>query len=248
MFPRALEVLLIALLVIMTLGVAFQIQNNLLLRDILREFRRQPNPVIITQGNTQPSNQPQPLVPNPAPQPYDYYPQPNPAPAPNVQPQPAPAQQPPANPAPAVEPPASDTTQPLPPAPVPVPPSQPETQPSSETSEGLTAEQDAEWKKIGKSITGVITNLLNGDYDRVRQQFDRNMSANLSRQQLAAAIEPLRTEHGDFKKVLYHRPVEGELPKNMHAWEVNVELGSGHQVLFTVTVDDKDRVAGLLMK
>lgn len=254
MFPRALEVLLIALLVMVTLGVAFQVQNNLLLREMLAEYRRPTQPVVITQGNTQPSLQPQPLSPNRHVEPDAYYPLP--AQPRNTNYNTSTQQATPAQPAPAVSssPAAPDNTNTATankPEPAPAPATnntKPEPAPTPDVPERLTPAQVKEWDTFGPTITKTVTDLLAGEYDHVRATFSRDIASVLTRAQLAGVIEPIRTDHGDLKKVLYQRPVDGGLPQNMHTWELNVELVDGHQMLFTVTVDSQKRVAGLYMR
>lgn len=52
MLPRALEVLLVALLIMATLGVAFQFQNQQLLQDILLEMRNRPSVAVTFPAET----------------------------------------------------------------------------------------------------------------------------------------------------------------------------------------------------
>lgn len=255
MLPRALEVLLVALLVMLTLGVAFDFQNHALLRDILEELRRQPAPVAVM---PQPGALPDVVVAPPV------QPQPTPAPAP-VQPAPVavpdntvaaatpkPEPAPPINPRPDPSPslPTEDTETP---APQPAPPVTPRPKPVVNPAPApapAPAEQDETWQRVGPVMTGIIQELLTGRYDDVVARFNSDMQATgLDRGALAAAVEPLRSQHGTMKQVTYHRPpTSGRVPANMTAYEIGVEMADGHPLLFTITLDAKQRISGLLMR
>ena len=283
MLPRALEVLLVALLVMLTLGVAFEFQNHALLRDILDELRHRPPgiaaaPAPGTPGSPGtaaappavavspgPAPAPTPAVqptPTPAPQPTTLpvaavppTPAPSPTPAPAVAVtdtgngagdhpavKPAPAPQPAPTPAPT---PAPGTGAARPGSPVPPAPQPPAPAPAPAAVPG----DDEQWERTGPVMTQIIGDLLGGRYDDVVARFNSDMLATgLNRNALAAAIEPLRQEHGGLKRIAYHNRPAGRLPANMVSYEIGVELADNHPLLLTITLDSRQRISGLLMK
>ncbi|QNN24237.1 DUF3887 domain-containing protein [Planctomycetales bacterium ZRK34] len=243
MLPRALEVLLIILLVVITLGVAFQYRNHQLLQQILNELRQRPQPVAIVdenpklalgpQANAPASTTPPPANPaqpniataNPAPEPVDT---PEVVNTPSSTPEPTPLPDTSAEPTPAAKP-----AEPAPkPKPAPVKPADTPASP--------------EWDQAGTSITRFAQNLLNGKYDAVVKQFDTHMASNLPKAQLAAVMDPIRKQHGGYSQITGH-DLKQKLSGGMNVFNINVQFTSGHELHLTVTLDQNQRIAGLMM-
>lgn len=248
MLPRGLEVLLVSLLLVVTVGTVFQFMNyqtqaanQHILRQTLtelRDTRQQLADAIASQPTGAPAPRPIPaarLTPaTPAAHPH------RPA-APEVadaEPEKHAAPPDTSNSAAGHHPTAPASATPV--AEKPQPP-----QPPSPPVEDPAAKG---WQTYGPTVTNVIENLLAGHYDAVVKRFNDSMSAELSPAQLAAVIDPVRKAHGPMKELTRHAPLQGRLPANMHAFEVTTELTDGHKLLFTVTLDDQQRVSGLLMK
>lgn len=226
---RLTEILLVLLLVVVGLSVVMQFQTLKSLNQIAAQIaERQPVavvPPVQTPGPVAPTrpNGAQPANPTPA----------NPGPT-------NPTKIVPPTPDP-VDPTPTTPPKPDPPAPgpgpsVPVAPSPP-TLPSG----------DPQWQTSGPLVETVIQQLLGGDYEAVFNTFDPVMQTNLSREALAGAIDPIRTEHGAFKKFTNHRIVTDNAQASMSTFEVDTELADGHKLRFTISVDGKSRVSGLLL-
>ncbi len=105
-----------------------------------------------------------------------------------------------------------------------------------------------QWERFGPQVTRIIRQLLDGEYDAVIERFNPEMASVLNRQRLAAAMDPLRRDHGPMRRVLQHARPPLELPRNLHAFVVTIETRTGEPLTFTITMNDQDQVAGLYMK
>lgn len=236
MLPRALEVLLIILLVVITLGVAFQYRNHQLLGQILDELRARPQRVTLTDDAGGVALKPRPApTPTPGSDTAPTQPQIAPAPtnptaAPDVARTPSPTPDKPKLP---------DTTASTPAPPQPVKPTPAPIAPT-------TTPDSPEWDQAAVTMTQFAQNLLNGKYDAVVKQFDSHMASNLPKAQLAAVMDPIRKQNGDFAQITEHA-LKQKLSGGMNVFDVNVQFTSGHELHLTVTLDDKQRIAGLMM-
>jgi hypothetical protein len=258
-----MEVLMVAMLVMLTLIVAFEFQNQSVLRDILLTMQRNQIAAPGTLAAAPPAAPP--AAPTPTSTPATATPSAAAASTPAVSDTPA-VPAPVSTPiAPATAPaaaaaapaatsasvPAAAAQAPLAPAP------SPRTQPAAAASSASTAaadpaalsEDSPEWQQHGPVVTQIIQDLMGGNYDAVVTRFNSEMAATgLNRAQLAGAIDPIRKEHGGYSKLLHFRTPTGRLPSGMNAFEVGVELADRHQLLLTITLDAQQRIAGLLMK
>jgi len=244
MLPRALEVLLIILLVVITLGVAFQYRNHQLLSDILTELRDRPQRVTLSddgagvslQPKSNPSESGDPVAKANTPS-TAVVPTPSSTPEPkeNITPEKA----------------ASDSeSKPEPAKPEPQPEPKPTPEPKPEPApepDATETEADPAWEQFGPTITKFTQQLLAGEYDTVVGRFNNHMKSNLPKEQLAAVMDPIRKEHGQFKQITSHK-LDRTIPPNMHVFKVGVELADDHVLDLTITVDQQNRIAGLMMK
>ncbi|MCH7323737.1 DUF3887 domain-containing protein [Solibacillus sp. MA9] len=81
------------------------------------------------------------------------------------------------------------------------------------------------------------------NYDKITEQFDENLKAQLTADQLAQ-IEPVIAQSGDFEKVEKSTVEEKDGMKVV----VLVAQYSNEKRVFTVTYDDKDKIAGLFVQ
>lgn len=225
---RLTEILLVLLLVVVGLSVIMQFQTLKLLNQIASQSAdRQPVAVV-------------PPTPTPGPV--------TPTPANGAQPaNPTPANPGPTNPTEIIKP----KPDPTPPTPTPPKPDPPKPGPGPGVpvapSPPTIATGDPQWQTHSPLVETVIQQLLSGDYEAVFNTFDPVMQTNLSREALAGAIDPIRTKHGAFKKFIHHRVVTDNAQASMSTFEVDTELADGHKLRFTISIDGKSRVSGLLL-
>lgn len=268
---RAIEVLLVALLVVATGGVVFEMQNQSLLRDLLTEIRGQSHTLAtISQQRTAaaavaesgPSGVPDAkaliesltaeIHKNRAELAVRPVEAPKSAPVPAALPEqiaasPAPITiaAAPAAPAPAPSPaPLESQKKPEPAKPAPASVSAGPAVPLPAT---IDPASQAVWDDFGGPITQIITQLLEGQYDHVIKQFDPTLAANLPREKIAQIIDPIRNDHGILKRVVEHEGMSG-LEAKLAGFSVLVEQTDGHRIQFWITLDRQKRIAGLLMK
>jgi hypothetical protein len=253
---RAVEVLLVALLVVATGGTVFQMQNQRQLSDLVTEVRAQTQAIAALSQKSAPAPmaaQPKPEVEaisaralleamNALTASHAAQPRAVSQPAPSVVAAVEPAQ--PVESAPAPHPVALETPAPSPaPAPKPVA----EAKPLAPLPPTIDPASQATWTEFGPPITSVISQLLEGQYDSVVRQFDPTLAANLPKNKVAQIIDPIRADHGVLKRVVEHEPISG-LETGFTGFSVLVELTDGHRIQFWITLDAQKRVAGLLMK
>ena len=94
----------------------------------------------------------------------------------------------------------------------------------------------------------VVRSLLSGEYQAVADRLDPDMAANISKDYLATMMDPVRKQHGGLKEVISHEPVTKGLPQRLRAFRVKVALSDGHELRFTITLDQQQRIAGMLMR
>ncbi|MBI1368979.1 MAG: DUF3887 domain-containing protein [Planctomycetes bacterium] len=239
---RVAEVILVFLLVVVTLGLALQWQNQQMLREVLSQLRSESRKVTLTEPTVtltpgKPAVKPaamdkpdKPAMTAPPLEPVTTAPEV--AAAPSSTPDRATVE--PAKPdAAPTEPTAATTTSPTKPDAAPAP---------------VNPEDEKAWTTFGPTVEQFVQQLMNGDYDAVVKRFNAHMAANLTKSQLAAIIDPIRQQHGSFKALTRHAVESDNLPPEMHVFNVGVELNDGHALTLTITLDDKQRVTGLLMK
>jgi hypothetical protein len=110
------------------------------------------------------------------------------------------------------------------------------------------ADLATEWQTFGDDVTRTIRDLLDGNYSQVVDRFDPDMAAALTEQRLAVIMEPIRRKHGAFGRVLRYEPPIVELPAHLHAFNVTIETRTRDQLVFTITLDNARRIAGLYVK
>ncbi|MDH3584295.1 MAG: hypothetical protein OER86_08785 [Phycisphaerae bacterium] len=304
MLPRALEVLLVALLVVLTVAAVFsfmnhqhQLENQRLLRQMVGELKTQrestqalsqviaalqakaalsaapphapspPDPIVEVRSPIAAAALPAPPVPRPAVPETKVPKAPEPAASetakdpvvapPAASPKPGPPEvavavvPPPALPTPV--PAAAKTPKPAPPTVAPATPitpkapSVPVAAPDSPTSAGSKA-YEGNWKRDEPVVRQVIEQLLGGRYQSVVRRFDRTLASELPQADLAAVIDPIRFKHLGMKQILGHQAVPHTLGANTNVYEVAAEMSDGHRLVFTITLDQKQRITGLIMK
>ena len=116
------------------------------------------------------------------------------------------------------------------------------------TTPDAEAEQDVAWQTYGELVVGTIDRLLSGDYNGVYATFDATMARSLPSDRLASSLNPVRESHGEFTEVVYHEDITNNLDRGLHAFRVVVDTESGEQLTFTITVNEREEIAGLLMR
>jgi len=157
---------------------------------------------------------------------------------------------PPPPPPPEVKPPESPES--------PEPPEPPESPQAPAVTEAETPKpapaEDAhqqQWAQYGEQVTGIIQDLLSGRYDAVVKQFNADMKAALPKAQLATVMDMARETHGALDHVAKHESLNAPLPPGMHAFVVTAATEKDNPrnpLVFTITLDDKGKIAGLYLR
>ncbi len=106
---------------------------------------------------------------------------------------------------------------------------------------------DPIWQKVGPTMTAIIHQLLSGQYDPVLKRFDKAMAAALSPDQLKSVVDPLRARTGTLVEVVDHTRVT-LVPANQFAYKVHANTVNGNTLIFTITLDQANRISGLFVK
>ena len=235
MLPRSFEVLMVTLLILVTVLATFtflnyqvQTQNQKLMLDMLTELRMQ-REIASLASRIAPGVADLPIPAEPTtPKPITTKPALTVAtPAAPVASQPAPTIKPAT--------PALPTATAKPTTPPPPPPAE-------------SPQDIALWNKHEKQLTDIMQQLLGGKYEPIVKQFDPHMAANLTAPQLAAVLDPIRKQHGQLTRIVSHNRLTDGLPKTMTAFQILCELADKHHISFTITLDSKNRIAGLMMR
>ncbi len=258
MSDRLCVVLLVVLIAIVAVAAYLQVQANTRIEGRLNNIERQ---LVLWNSPLPPQPAPDDGVPAPSAPPATPEPATPPASAPD---QPEPDGQ--------TVPPKSTE----PPAPLPVdpkeiePPVQPEpkeTQQSDQAESSDTpeppvetqpeppknpeppaVEEDKDWMDYREAIAKVIDDLLAGREQAVYEQFNNNLTSVLPLEMLQKVMEPIRIEHGRAMRITQHQRLRIGVRPEMHAYQVMVETEKGKPLLFTITIDEQDKIAGLYVK
>jgi len=106
----------------------------------------------------------------------------------------------------------------------------------------------AGWERFGPTVEKIIADVFAGKYDRISARFDKDMAAALPPERLAAALDPIRARAGGIKAVVDRRSAPVALPADLHAYNVTVQTENAGRLVFTITLDDQKRLAGLYVK
>ena len=98
-------------------------------------------------------------------------------------------------------------------------------------------------KNYSEMAEQIVQFINNKEYDKITEQFDTNMKANLPAEQLAQ-IEPVIAQSGDFEKIEKQTVEEKDGMKIV----VLVAQYSEEKRIFTLTYDSEDKIAGLFIK
>ncbi|MHB1156407.1 MAG: hypothetical protein ACYC26_06150 [Phycisphaerales bacterium] len=122
--------------------------------------------------------------------------------------------------------------------------------PAAETPKPAPADEahQRQWAQCGEQVTGIIRDLLSGRYDAVVQQFNADMKAALPKAQLATVMDMARESHGGLDHVAKHESLNAPLPPGMHAFVVTAATEKSNPLVFTITLDDKGKIAGLYLR
>ncbi|MHC4994125.1 MAG: hypothetical protein ACYTGQ_03635 [Planctomycetota bacterium] len=105
------------------------------------------------------------------------------------------------------------------------------------------------WTTYGPTVELVIKQLMTGDYDPVMERLDDQFGQEMTRDYVARFMQGQRAKYGDFKAFTYHNYVtDTGLPSKYAAFDVGVETTSGKQLVFTITLDNQKRIAGLYVQ
>lgn len=261
MARRVLEVLVMGLLIMVTLSVAFQFQNQQTLQRILEEMRDQRTApphhaqlYQLSENQAPPAQTQQWQTPAERSQPVELEVdlqgrrQSEALAEVPVEPQdPAPTQQPIEA---VTEPPVNDDLPEIveepsqPEAPAPEEPEQAE----EPTPEPEVVQEDPAWVEHEETVVRCIGSLLSGEYSAVVQQFTPEMARRLPQNSLASILDPVRESHGSLDQVTGHENVTSGLDEFLHAFRVTVDTTKNDSLTFTVTVTESGQIAGLLMR
>lgn len=247
MNSRLSDILLAVLVVMVGVAAMLQIQTNgrveFLLQDIRASLQARQAPLSIPPLALPPA---EPTAAEPAP----------PSPGPGASASDAPDQDTPPTatlpepptPAPAPAPEPAATTPPTPKSPPTPTPAVTVTPPASPDLPDPPAPVDPVWQRVAPTMTKIVKHLLAGEYDPVMQRFDPTMAAALTRDQLAVVMDGTRARTGVLNKITDHQRIASGLPADHAAYQVYARTVNGNILMFTITLDAQDRIAGLFVK
>lgn len=113
-----------------------------------------------------------------------------------------------------------------------------------------TALSELDWPTFGPTVEQVIRQLLTGQYDAVYSRFNDDMRNALPLRTLTEVMNPLRDKHGAFESIVRHSAPIVRLPEGLHAFRVTVATSktTDEPLVFTITLDDEKRIAGLYVR
>lgn len=161
----------------------------------------------------------------------------------------------PIGPAPAEpDPPAGDPEGPKPPE-ASDPPNNPdpparepaEDDPSAAASPDLG---ELDWPTYGPTVEWTIETLMAGEYAEVRERFNDDLKTALPVTALASVMDPIRDKHGEFESIVDRASPSVRLPAGLHAFRVTVATANEtvDPLIFTITVNDQQQIAGLYVQ
>ncbi len=240
MNSRLSEILLAVLVVMVGVGLMLQIQSNTRVEFLLQDIRNAPRapaislPIAPTPASARESpGRGRTSAEGPDSEPQA---QPEPQPAPVALAEPEQSEGRDADESPNRERKSAEAQAP-PTRPEPEPQPEPESQPA-----------DPVWQNVGPTMTLIIDQLLKGRYDPVVERFDATMAAALPQSQLADVMNPLRARVGSLEAVTQHNRITLGLPDNQFCYQVHARTTTGRMLLFTITLDQSDRITGLFVK
>ena len=105
-----------------------------------------------------------------------------------------------------------------------------------------------DWPTYGPRAIQVIDELLSGNYAAVLNKLDGDMARTLDRATLVRVMDPIRAKHGRLARILGYRTPDPAPESSKHAFEIQVATTEGDPLTFTITLDQRERVAGLWVK
>jgi outer membrane biosynthesis protein TonB len=260
MNSRLSDILLAVLVVMVGVAAMLQIQTNgrveFLLQDIRASLQTQnmafnPATMALPPAEYPPAEPSAPMTATPpvaaGPQPSEAPDQDTPATATATEyPTPTPVAEPAATTPPTPATPPSPTPTPTPDT-VTTSPTVPDP-PTAPTPAAPVDPVDPVWQRVGPAMTTIIKHLLAGEYDPVMQRFDPTMAAALTREQLAVVMDGTRARTGVLNKITDHQRIASGLPADHAAYQVYAKTANGNILMFTITLDAQDRIAGLFVK
>lgn len=119
---------------------------------------------------------------------------------------------------------------------------------SGQNLEPPKADDDKDWMAYRNAIAKVIDDLLAGREQAVYQQFNSNLASYLTLDQLRKVMQPIRAKHGQAMRISEHQRLRIGVQPEHHAYQVMVETERDRPLLFTITIDEQDKIAGLFVK
>jgi hypothetical protein len=124
---------------------------------------------------------------------------------------------------------------------------------SDDTASGTpdsTALSELDWPTFGPTVEQIIRQLLTGQYDAVYSRFNDDMRDALPLRTLTEVMNPLRDKHGAFDSIVRHSAPVVRLPEGLHAFRVTVatKKTTDEPLVFTITLDEEKRIAGLYVR
>ena len=119
--------------------------------------------------------------------------------------------------------------------------------PQTADADEAQASGPSRWQAHGRAVMRIIKDLFAGRYDAVTERFSTDYAANIDRSGLASAIEPIRNAHGGLKELADPTPATRDLGDGLTLYTVPIKLADGHRLTLMVTLDEQDRIHGLLM-
>lgn len=110
----------------------------------------------------------------------------------------------------------------------------------------VSAEDEQRWQVVGPIVEKVIVQLIAGEYDPVLARLDPEMRVQLTKPQLAEVMDPYRQQHGEFKRFVGH-VADRQVDPGSDVYKVDAELRDGFVLRFTVSLDRKQRISGLML-
>jgi len=126
---------------------------------------------------------------------------------------------------------------------------EPEQEVEAEPTPGTSADLSRlDWPTYGPTIESVIRDLLAGEYQQVYDRFTDEYKQALPVDMIAAAMDPIRKKHGAFQSIVEHAAPTRRLPPGLHGFMVTTETQSAGPLVFTITLNEQQRVASLYVR
>jgi len=178
--------------------------------------------------------------------------EPDPSPAGADTPTEPPTEPSPIEPSPAEnDPPPGDPEEPQPPDP-PKNPDPPTREPAEDDASGAASPElgELDWPTYGPTVEWTIETLMAGEYAEVRERFDDDLKTALPVAALASVMDPIRDKHGEFESIVDRASPTVRLPAGLRAFRVTVATANEtvDPLIFTITVNDQQQIAGLYVQ